>query len=825
MKRFFLFLFLSVAVFRGFSDVSELELFARAENSFTGKNYETALERYDVFLKAFPASELAADAQFRRAVSLYQLGRYTESVELFRRVEMRYRSTRYLSRIPFWRGMLYYRLGEYEGAVREFSLMILEEQDPETTEYSLLYSSLSRNALRRYAEAAASFRSLIERSGSSRRGEYALVMLSSLSEESAEAGYLDLWNLSASELKKNRGSLDADSADLAMLLLGEYEFRNGRHDEASAYLEPLAGKGPSTPHFARASYFYAFSLLRTGKTAEALAAVEKVMAARAAGDLNPGFLRLLADILIRRDSRSMALEVLTEYLEAVPGDQDARMEVVRLLAALKNYSGLKEAAAGMLKDIPDLDSRNPVRYHHLVYLQGMAELNLGNYAASAALLRGLDGASSSLPEDAVLSALFYAGFSHYKLAAYTEALETFRRTLGRMPREHELYLRAVYYAAWCAYSLGRFEEGSALLSDRPGTTDRVFQAKTRFLAGQTFFAMGRYREAAEEYRRIFTVYTESEIAADAHFEYAGVFEKTGDTVRALEEYRKIAGLYPASPLAESALFRRGEILSAAGRWADARDAFYEYRAAFPNGRYFDQALYWGGRAALGAGERHGALLLWENLADRYRDSSFRPGALRETAEIYARLGEYSRAAARYAELIEGYPREAETYEARKRLDEIRLIQSGAGEHEAALLVRIRGAGGAASPEGREAMLELARFYIREGGTGTDRAAPLIADIRRRRIEDPGRAAEAGYLLAEIERRRQRYPEAATLYLAAASEQGADGDLVARSLLRAAEMMRLSGRADENRRLLEMLVRNFPGTEWAAEGRKLLGGTR
>jgi TolA-binding protein len=125
------------------------------------------------------------------------------------------------------------------------------------------------------------------------------------------------------------------------------------------------------------------------------------------------------------------------------------------------------------------------------------------------------------------------------------------------------------------------------------------------------------------------------------------------------------------------------------------------------------------------------------------------------------------------------------------------------------------------------MLELARFYIYEGSgkTAEDFAEPLLAEVRKKAGEDPKRSAEAVYLLGELQRRRQRYGEAGSLYLEAASAPGTEPDLVARCLLRGAEMMLLSGRPGEAARLVDLLKTTFPGTDWAAEGERLLSGGR
>ena len=47
--------------------------------------------------------------------------------------------------------------------------------------------------------------------------------------------------------------------------------------------------------------------------------------------------------------------------------------------------------------------------------------------------------------------------------------------------------------------------------------------------------------------------------------------------------------------------------------------------------------------------------------------------------------------------------------------------------------------------------------------------------------------------------------------------------MAMSIYRAAEMMKLSGQTEDLKSLVKRLKENFPGTQWAEEGEKLLKG--
>ncbi len=193
------------------------------------------------------------------------------------------------------------------------------------------------------------------------------------------------------------------------------------------------------------------------------------------------------------------------------------------------------------------------------YLQGTAELNLGDYGTAADILSRLLRGGEALPPETLASARFFTAWALYRGARYAEAFPVFAETAADTGAGG-YFSRASYYGAWCAFSLGRFSDAAALLEKAVvrAETDGgpVLRRRSRFLLGQTYAALGRTSDAAREYRRLFTEYPNSEIAADAHFEFAGLLRLSGDVDGAAAAYKAIPGLYPGSPLGESALMRR-----------------------------------------------------------------------------------------------------------------------------------------------------------------------------------------------------------------------------------------------------------------------------
>lgn len=139
----------------------EREAFLDAESRFLSKNYSLALDLYDEFLRAWPDSAYVGDARYRRAVSLYRLGRRDESYAALSLLEARYRGTKYIAFAPFWKAVIEYDRGDFESAAARFSALAASPPDDESLRQSLLYLGKASTALGRAAEATGAFERLV----------------------------------------------------------------------------------------------------------------------------------------------------------------------------------------------------------------------------------------------------------------------------------------------------------------------------------------------------------------------------------------------------------------------------------------------------------------------------------------------------------------------------------------------------------------------------------------------------------------------------------------------------------------------------------------
>jgi TolA-binding protein len=628
----------------------------------------------------------------------------------------------------------------------------------------------------------------------------------------------------AAALLEDYLALKPERTERVLLRLGEVRLRQDDFSTAAGIFERFLKDFPSSASFVEAGYRLAYARFRLGQLDAARELGNRLLREYPDNPARQDVYRLLVAVERRRGQPKEAVSLLASYVELYPQDVKARLDLLKLYFTLREYAALVSEAGRLQQAFPALKDQDPYAFLLSSYLRGLAEVARKQYRNASSALAPItrEGAVKANLEAIYPYALYYQAWAQYRLGQFKEARDRAAALLEGYPN-HALFADALYLAGWCSFSLADYRPAASyfarLVKAEGETADKALFLQARSLAN-----LGGEQEAAQIYRTLFTVHARSDFADDALFEYAGILAERGVTDEAAAAYRDVVQRFPASPLVEEALYKRAEVFSTGKRYAQARDAFFEYRSRFPKGRLVDASLYWGGIASFELGESFGAVLHWEKLIDGYKDSPFRADALRRTAEAYAERGDYAKALALLTTLYNEYPEEAKVYGTAQRMDELRYRMRGASNREAALSSVIGKEGGARTAKGREAMIELAQLYIYEGQSRLELALPMLQAVVDR--QDPPTAAWAQYLIGEYHFRKGNTAQAAQEFLKAASANPQDADRTAASLLRAAEMMKLAGRSRDVRELVGRLEQYFPGSQWTAEGRRLLeGGNR
>lgn len=572
---------------------------------------------------------------------------------------------------------------------------------------------------------------------------------------------------------------------------------------------------PGSEHSGEISYRLAYALYRQGQLEGVLETVRAALSGGASKEERSKLLSLSAAVHRKLGQDGPARELLEEYIALNPSDVDAVIRIAKIAFKQREYSAVIERTAGAV----ELAGKQGVLAR---YLAGLSMIPGRRYAEAMSLLDGITPAAAAEAglEDVYPYAIFYRGWVRYRLAEFGEALEEFTALTDSYP-SFALTPEALYLAGWCSYSLGDYGRARSFFGRYTGRAPEDQRDRGTYMHAKSYAAAGSIQEAAAILRQLYTGPPGSAFADDALFEHAGILEKAENFKEAAELYGELYDKYPDSPFGEESLFRRAEVLYRQKKWYEARSAFYNVRSAYPEGSLQDAAFYWGGMASLEAGEPFGAVLLWEKLIREFKESTFRPDAMYKTAEVYRSSGDYSKAFALFSELLSAYPKDGRAASADRAAEELMYLLQGQEEREADLMVTINRSGGATAPDGREAMIELARLYLYRGGSDREKVPELLSKIIQRKDEDLERAARAQYYIGEYYYRKNDLTRAWKEFLAAATMNPEDKDLMAMSLFRALQVALAAGRTDEARKLSGRLKDHFPESSWAIEAEHLL----
>jgi TolA-binding protein len=706
MKRSLLVGFCMLIAVAAYAQETAREVFQQAESRFQGGDYEVALQRYEALVRDYPFSEYVPDAQFRRAVVLYRLERYEAALSVLKRVEARYRSTRFLSLVPFWTGVTQYRLGSYPEAERELERFLAASERESLRRQAWLYHALTMLAGDRQGEAVESLETLFSEVDVPESQSYALSLLLSLYiRDEAYEKAVELYDRIDPTLVEEQWRSN-------VRLYGAEALRAvGRTEEALEVFLDLTEAGPavSATAFQRA-YELSQRLGRTETGRQVVQRAEQSLAGRS------DVLRELwvqVGIQSYRNDRLATAELylsrVWELAEEVPGTvplylselyvrQDRRAEARDLLEEARSR-GLDEHGDRILLRLSNL------------YLEG-------DEADTA--VEVLDSFIEEYPRSEYRSEGEYLrAFALYRLDRDEEALEQTGETLGSgRAGEYEanlLWLRSLLFRR-----TGRLEDAIRSLRDylavEPDDVDaRLELVKLLFEQGRFEEAISRSEELLEGQQDLASqrpaVYFQARyvegLSRVARKEYGPAIDalsalpQEASAYRNLPEEEELLVMYPYS------LYYQGWSHYRLSRYEEAERFFGELLAYDTGHEFAPRAAYLAGWSAFNRGEQQAAadflrqavslaaseevraeatLLLGRSLkamgsyteadaqfrnifADR-PDSPLADDALFEYAEGLERRGRIDQAVREYRALFEGYPDSALSEEGMYRRAEL-----------------------------------------------------------------------------------------------------------------------------------------------------------
>jgi len=559
-----------------------------------------AAERYARLIQDYPRHAMVARALFALGVTQADLGQHKTALGTYDQFLKKFPENALVAETVMWRGEALFALGEYAEAAKSYAAAA-GSKEFKMADYATVRQADALAALKQYAQAAAI---------------YASVPL-----KFEKSQYVELCNLEA----------------------GKKYYAAGDFPNAQSFLDKVAAAGgKSAPE---AAHWTARSLLKQGKPAEALAAVQKVLPQ--AGQDPKG--------------APQAAALLVDQADAVYELPDRRGEAVGLYAAV---------AAKYPKD--------PLA-PQAMYMAAFTAMGQQDYPVA---LKHADAFLTDYAQhELAVGAMHVKAESSLLSGKSAEAEKLYDQLLKKAPEDRDAEIWKVHRGT-AMYLQNKHQEAIAALQPV------VAELRTPNLAAEAWYRIGRsqaalkqFGDAAKSLEASLAAEPNWKLADDAHLVLAYAYQQNGDLAKAKENARKVIADFPNSKLLDTAHYRLGEC-SRLGD--DPKTAVAEYRRVveeWPQSPLLRHALYGLGWAQLGQEDYAGAEATFSALVDKYPGDALIPRARYGRAVARRQLKKYAPAVEDMQALLAADPSSEEKSRARHVLG---LCQKGLGKFDDAV---------------------------------------------------------------------------------------------------------------------------------------------
>jgi tol-pal system protein YbgF len=109
--------------------ISPTRLYDTAWADYTGGNYDLAIEGFNSYIRTFPKSEFADNAQYYIGASYYQKGKYPEAVDAFARLIATYPKSDVAAQAHYQRALCYEKMNQPDRAREGYEFVIKAQPD------------------------------------------------------------------------------------------------------------------------------------------------------------------------------------------------------------------------------------------------------------------------------------------------------------------------------------------------------------------------------------------------------------------------------------------------------------------------------------------------------------------------------------------------------------------------------------------------------------------------------------------------------------------------------------------------------------------------
>ncbi|PSQ95799.1 MAG: hypothetical protein BRD55_09225 [Bacteroidetes bacterium SW_9_63_38] len=532
-------------------------------------NLEAALGYFDRVRTTYPDTKVAPVAYYALGATQVQLEKYDQAAASFENLGQQFPNSPYAQNLGTALAEVYYRLGRYEQAAAELQNRLLELKGDQRARAHFL---------------------LAEASNQMRAGEEAVVHYRRVIDEHPNTPYV---------VPAKYG------------LAWHYQRAGNAAQAARVFVEVRAqGSGPLAR---KATYYEAVNRTRTGDTERALSLYRRVVKQYPDSRLAPEALFEAGLIQYKKEEYGAAAAffrtITREHSEAARiGDAyywlgNAYLvdeSVDRALTAYNKATEFDTASQSLLREVR--------------FQKAWAQYEEGRYNSAAPEFLALAESASSSKRGS--EALFWGADSHYRQQNYARARSLFTKYLKQNPKGSKA-AGARYALAWTYFKQNQHEaaarEFQAFLDMYAGTdTDIPYKQDARLRLADSYYALKRYEDAVEVYRRVGEQGT-----GYALFQSGEALNYAGRPEGALRTLNRLVERYPDSRWRPQALYRIGAVHFQEQNYEEAVAAYRRFLETYPDHTLAPEAQYGIGDSRYNAGNMEEAVTAYRTVLVEY----------------------------------------------------------------------------------------------------------------------------------------------------------------------------------------------------------------
>ncbi|MBN1525454.1 MAG: tetratricopeptide repeat protein [Spirochaetales bacterium] len=669
-----------------FAQTPEQELFTEAESFYFSKNYGLALESYQEFSDNFKQSELYPDVQFHLALCYFYLEQYEESLAVLEKTERRFRSTKFLQFIPFWKGMNRYRKKEYIPALEDFTKYLEFGLVNNITEQAVYYKAVCESEVEDYKTARTTAGAYLSKYPNTPLFHYSFVLMAYINFKTEKAD-----DLIGQHNTKEFANLPPALKNKFLLYYADALIVKNQTQSAKDIYNSLLAETPDISGVALAKLFTLAMKSKQLKEMERLIRIAEDTFAdnpamlvdfwtnigiasfsdnnmeqaeyyfnRAWGFRNripiPVSVPLyLSEILIKKGSAQYAAKILQEYQQLFKEQSDT---VLFRTGSLSVQAGDFETAINILEqhlhDYPASPNKSKAAYT-LAY----ALYKTGKTEPAIVLTTGL--LADNNQEAGIRRA---AVKLHSKLLVQRGEISQAKDFLSGYIKSSTDDLQAQRDYVYILFQEKNYSEVVSRVakvnqaSPRLKTTEPVLYTIFKYFEGLSFVSLKQYKNALASFSEIQIKNTDDpelgDIAPFVVFYKGWAYYRLGDFDTASGFFTEMISAFPEHELAEQALYYNGWCFYSAGNYRQSARYFDQLAQKTKDAQTLSKAQFFLAKSELSQGNSAKAEKLFLDIWKKSSNADFADDALFEYAGILALQGKTAQAADAYLSLSNNY---------------------------------------------------------------------------------------------------------------------------------------------------------------------------